>query len=294
MKVLTIYNIEEKSWQEIELSEDEFAPIENSINILRKCLELESIFDLVVEEYWDYRNKIDYWCLRYLSGLDGFIPNYEVRASINRTAFNFLNLSKLYLDKHFHEDKSACYVFDISGSEKHKAQVKEHRERIHKENKNYRIGCKLRNKAQHGNLPVDLIVYSVSYQPSMQQQIFDLKVEIGVDSLRKLGFTVDSFNDDGPVDLKDILDGYLYAIMQMHFLNRELTDSVVDDAKSAIKNLVSKKANSIGYKSYRSEITLDQETSINTSLDWFEVAEHLKDKHSKLIDYAKIKIGNKV
>lgn len=293
MHILRIYDNDSENAYEVDISTELVEEIEAEMKVLSKCLELESIYDLLVEEYWEYKNKVDYWLLRSLSRPRGYIENYEIRTSLNRMAYNFLNISKLYLDKHYHNKDGKCHAFDITKNEDSKNEVKKQREQIYESNLYYVIGCELRNNAQHSTLPVDLIVYSSGFDRALDKKNIELIVELSYPKLLKLGISKEKISEDETLDLTDVLAGYLLAITEMHFLNRSLTKGTISKSKSKINSIINEKALEFGCVNFTSDIELDGDGFINTQLDWYEVADYLHIKHSEIIDYSNYSFGRK-
>ena len=76
---------------------------------------------------------------------------------------------------------------------------------------------------------------------------------------------------DIKLELTDIIDGFIYAISQKHMLNRELTDGVINNARTSIVSMCQNYADIAGYEAYRCEVQLEKGKRVGLSLDWFEV-----------------------
>ncbi|MBZ2193957.1 MULTISPECIES: hypothetical protein [Pseudoalteromonas] len=141
MKNLAIYNADKVEYQFFDAPEDE---IRNSLElraVLVKALDLEIIYDQIVEAYWDYKNKVNYWNLRSVSSpYADYILNHEIRSSLNRLAFNLFNLSKLYLDWHYNNLKERCFSFELTNDPTVKQKIIEHRSYIYDTNLHYVVG----------------------------------------------------------------------------------------------------------------------------------------------------------
>lgn len=263
-----------------------------SKQILIKTLDMEVLFDQVVETYWDYKNKANYWHTRaFFREDDDYSFNHEIRSSLNRLAFNLLNLSKLYLDLHFSKSKG-CFASDITSDQDSSRLVKEHREQVYSENLGYLVGCLLRNYCQHSKLPVrdftvgmktsypekkKLIHFSVSYDES-----FFIKIEVPKTKLAeasKLGLT-------------EILDGFVYGFAQMHDLNRQLTRNKIEQARFFFRNLLREYFPTEDLNVATCEIAIGDLT-ILPDLKWFSVYDYLQAKHPYAVNYADIEFINR-
>lgn len=283
------------SWQskKFEVDIQEIDDFREAKNILSKYFDMECIYDHIIEEFWEYRNKMDYWSLRYSSRSHDFILNHEIRRSLNRLVLNILNLSKLYLDRHYHKKSDKCFAFELSKNEEYKKIIEKQREKIYESNIEYAVCCELRNKAQHKILPVNTFTKEIRNDMSEKRRWVTFKIIYSYKELLNLGISQKLLSHDMQLDLTQIMNGYIYAISEMHFKNRELTEESVCNARKKIKNLIEAKANSTGYEKHISEFELDNGDILYAGLEWFEVVEHLKTKHPFPIDYSRITFDEK-
>lgn len=227
MNKIVIYNLDTHARQNVELTIDEATEIRQILSLLESDMEMEVLHDQVVEAFWDYRNKVDYWRLRSLAGFRAKILSYEVKSTLNRLAFNVLNLSKLFLDKHYHKDKDVCFAFRQTGSPEHKKSVSIIRQKILDKNVRYLIGCKLRNRSQHGQLPISQFTSGFKLRKTDEKRFATFNVTLNYNDLKRIGVPESRIKQDTKFDLTEILDGYIHAISEMHLHNRELTEEIV-------------------------------------------------------------------
>ncbi|ALQ55597.1 hypothetical protein PI2015_2320 [Pseudoalteromonas issachenkonii] len=288
MKNLIIYCTDELKNKDFEVSECEITEALDYRSLLAKALDIETIYDQIIEAYWDYKNKVNYWELRSVSfPFADYIFNYEVRSSLNRLAFNLFNLSKLYLDWHYNEKKNRCFSFELTNDDSIKQQVLEHRSEIYNANLNYVVGCKLRGHSQHSSLPVRCFTTSVRYAPDTLNQTAHFGIFYNYKDLEEAGVPEKMLHKDIKLDLTDIIDGFVYAISKMHMLNRKLTKIAVSEAQTSLRTMCKNYATKAGFKNYICKVE-HQHKSIDLSLNWFEVYEHLKEKHRDSINYSDI------
>lgn len=284
MENLIVYSTDKSAYQAFEVSESEITKAVGYRELLVKALDIEIIYDQIIEAYWDYKNKVNYWNLRLLSLRSAdYILNHEVRSSLNRFAFNLFNLSKLYLDWHYNKEKNRCFSFDLTNENYSKKQVSDHRDKIYDTNLNYVVGCKLRGNSQHSALPVRSFTSRVHYRTA------HFSIYYSYEDLKKAGVPTKKLSNDIKLDLTDIIDGFVYAISQKHMLNRKLTEMVVSEARTSFTSMWQNYATKAGFKNYRCEVQLQKNKRVDSSLDWFDVFDHLKEKHSDSINYSNIK-----
>ena len=285
MAHLNIQNSKSGTFQKYEISESEIDKITKAKEILSTHLNFEVIYDQVIEAYWGYRNKVNYWRLRVASMPSSYILNHEIRSSLNRLTFNLLNLSKLYLDRHFNEQKGTCFTFEILGDEDCVNPTKEQREKIYNENILYVVGCKLRNRSQHGSLPITSFTYGISSDNNYSKKV-NFDINYNYDNLVNLKVPKKRIQMNTSLNLTSILNGYVFAISEMHTLARELTRAKITESRNCINDIVKSKPAAIQYHNYVSYIDFEDGKRLYTDLDWFELSDHLLRKHRQAIDYS--------
>jgi hypothetical protein len=259
---------------------------------LLNVLQFEVIYDQLVESHWDYKNKVNYWNLRSITKPSAdYILNHEIRSSLNRLAFNLLNLSKLYLDMHFNADKKKCFAFDLTSDTGAENQIIKQRESIYSSNLDYVIGCKLRSHSQHSSLPVSTFTTNMNFDQSSKESTVNFHINYSYNDLIKIGVPKNRIDKDKKLDLTKIIDGYVFAISQMHALNRDHIGPVVDKSRTLILEMWSDEIKDVGYQKYDCEIEVSENSYTNTTLDWFSVYDHLKAKHSFSVNYSKVILG---
>ncbi|MFT2098904.1 hypothetical protein ACMUMQ_11155 [Marinomonas sp. 2405UD66-6] len=289
MENLIIYNTEDMSYKDFEVSKSDITKVLGFRNLLVKALDIEIIYDQIIEAYWDYKNKVNYWSLRSVSSpFADYIFNHEIRSSLNRLAFNLFNLGKLYLDWHYNEKKNRCFSFELTSKVSSKQKVIDHREGIFETNLNYVVGCKLRANSQHSALPVRTFTTGVGYDHDTSSRTANFNIYYYYDDLVKAGVPKERLSKNIKLDLTDIIDGFVYAISQKHMLNRKLTAVVVSEARASLMSMWQNYATEAGFDNYRCEVHPQENKRIDLSLEWFDVFEHLKEKHRNSINYSKI------
>ncbi|MFD2176038.1 hypothetical protein [Veronia pacifica] len=289
MENLFIYSKDELKYQAFEVSESEIKKAISYRETLVKSLDIEIIYDQIIESYWDYKNKVNYWNLKSLSFPKAdYIYNHEVRSSLNRLAFNLFNLSKLYLDLHYNEDKGKCFSFELTKEQSSKQKVIDQRSEIYETNLNYVVGCKIRNNNQHGQLPVREFTTGIRYDKNTLSRTVNFNIFYYYEDLKKANVPTKRLSKDIKLELTDIIDGFVYAISQKHMLNRNLTEVVVSKARASLLSMWKSYANEVGFEKYRCEVLLQNNKILGLSLEWFDVFEHLKNKHSHSINYSNL------
>lgn len=220
---IIISNLISHKRRKLELTEAEFQSLKKSLEILERDQEMEMLHDHVLDAFWDYRNKVDYWRLRSLAGFRTQVLSYEVKTTLNRLAFNVLNLSKLFFDKHYHDKDGRCFVFEQTGSEDDREKVRNKRENIYRENLRYVVGCKLRNRTQHGHLPVSQFSSGFKLRKADSQEFIVFNITYNYQELKRLDVPESRIQPEIKLDLTEILDGYVHSVSEMQIHNRTLT-----------------------------------------------------------------------
>lgn len=289
MDNLVLYSKDKPEYRAFRVSYTEIAKSLELKNLLSKALDLEIIYDQIIEAYWDYKNKVNYWNLRSFSSLDvDYILNHEIRSSLNRLAFNLFNLSKLYLDWHYNQKKKRCFSFELTNEESSREAVIAQRSEIYDTNLNYVVGYNLRGHSQHSTLPVRSFTTGVRHDKGTSNPTAHFSIYYYYEDLEKAGVPKAMLHRDIKLDLTDIIDGFVYAISQKHMLNRTLTAALIKNARTSITSMWQSYATIAGFENYSVELILENEKRISLCLDWFEVFNHLKAKHFCATNYSSI------
>lgn len=276
-----------------QLSMTDFDSLKKSRHILVTVLDLEIMFDQLIESHCDYKNRVNYWniCTLSRSRID-HVENHEIRGTLNRLAFNTLNLSKLYLDSHYNEKKKRCFAFEISQDEYSRDKIEKQRAELFESNLGYVVGCKLRAHSQHSRLPVRSFTTGVHFDHQTQERLSSFKINYFYDDLCKIGVPKNRIQKDIHLDLTNILDEYIYAVSSMHKLNREVVGCRVNQAKSDIDDIFKRVTSSSRGKSKIYEIQIGKNEYISPELDWFSVYEYLQRKHRCPINFTKVSMSD--
>jgi len=275
----------------IPLTNKELNELKTSRKQLIDILKLEELYDQIIESFLEFKSKLYSNSLSLVnSSRKNYIANHEIRSKLNRQLFNTLNLSKLYLDKHFHEKDNNYFVKDITNDGALHNEVREQRTKIYNENSDYRLGYKLRNLTQHSALLIQ--TYTVgkgcfhnSKSKSIQARFH---LPLAKENLIESGINknlLTYFGDN--VDLHEVMDGYIYAISQMHMKNRKLTKPTIDSAENIFLSKVRKIKRLDGENEI--EVIENNEIIFYLDLEWYQVVHYLQQKHDGEINYGHIK-----
>ncbi|WP_299128893.1 hypothetical protein [uncultured Vibrio sp.] len=290
MRNIVVYNTETAEHRVFDVSDSDAENYQEIRSLLVKALDLEIIYDQIIEAYWDFKNKVNYWNLRSISTpFADYVLNHEIRSSLNSLAFNLFNLSKLYLDWHFNERKKRCFAFEITNDEAARVAVESQRQDIYDSNIHYVVGCDLRGHSQHSALPVRTFTTGVRYDHETSSRTAHFSIFYDYDDLVKAGVPKKKLSHDIKLELSEIIDGFVYAISQKHMLNRELSDSIVRDGRERYLTKWQSLVNDTNFERYRCELHLESGEKHVLSLEWFEVYGHLQLKHRRSIDYSAIR-----
>ena len=268
-----------------DISETELTDYNAAKSILSEALDFEGLYDQLMEAYWDYKNKVNYWNIRSVSKPLDYVLNHEIRSTLNRFAFNLLNLGKMYLDKHYNKDKKLCFAADISGEQDDLKKVIDHRHEIFESNVEYVIAYKLRAYVQHQALPVSRFSSGVKINSDKTRTAsFDIKYNY--QDLVNMKVPVQRISKDSGFELTSILDGYVDALSKMHHLNRQLTESKIKQTREQVSNYWSNYTEDLK-EGFMATIIFDNKR-YNTSLEWFVVYDYLKKKHAFPVGYSNL------
>jgi hypothetical protein len=283
---------------QIELSEHEYSKLSDAKKVLKRVLKHEELYDQVIESYVDAKSAMYEMSIRAISQSDDFnyVKNHYYRSKLNRLYFNTLNLSKLYLDKHYFEHKDrggeitsiTCFAEKITNSIDDLDEIKRHRTEMLETNFAYALGCELRNFVQHSSLPVNTFTTGVRYSPQDKQTsaVFHVTLdrkELINGRVRKNRLT--AYGDK--IDLHEVMDGYISAISKMHLKSRSLVEKHVAESEELIDSKRREIESSIGNFHYGIEVVDadSDERLFSLHLDWFDVVEHLKKKNSHALNF---------
>ena len=224
-----------------------------------------------------------------------YIANHETRSKLNRLVFNILNLSKLYLDKHYYEHKKGkeitkikCFAMDITGNDEVQNEIKHHRETIYKSSDNYRLGCELRRIAQHSTLPVKSMSSGFTNSNKNKRTEINSHFNLPIQKQELLDCGANKTllsNYSENIDLHEVIDEYIFKISQMHEMNRKLTKSVIEYSKKIFNDLYKDTELNYGKSKFGIEVHNNDEKLFNLELDWYEVVDYLQSKHAFPINH---------
>jgi hypothetical protein len=274
----------------IELNEQEYTGLSNARQILSKVFNHEELYDQVIESYVDAKSVMYEMSIRAISDgiIDDFIRNHNCRSKLNRLYFNTLNLSKLYLDQHYHEGKKKSFVKSITGLESSHDEVRQHRQQIVSNNANYSLGCQLRNYVQHASLPVKTFTSGFRFDPKENQHFAVFHIPLDRQVLINGGIKESKLSKYGDkIDLHEIMDDYISAISEMHIKSRKLTSNYVE---KSIETITTKrhqiKSEYSGLKYGIKVVNTEKEERLfSLHLEWFDVVKHLQQKNSHLLNF---------
>ncbi len=288
-----------------ELPEDVSDHLMTARAVIQRTYKLEAAFDNLISAYKGFKVEVHKENVERLTmgGKVDYIFNHESRANLNRHVSNVLNLSKYYLDANVYSKQTKSFVLNVTGDpELHNKVIAEYN-REYDSNKEYVLGCALRNIAQHRVLPVNNLRsgYDASFSEGMLVSRFTLplsKQEILGDPKVKSEWKGPLREYEGTPDVNVVLDGYIYAITSFHNLNRELSADVYLKAVKYFEQLA--KAMRTEFES--NEIAIDivdvdengnEERLFRLDMGWSEVIPHLRNKNYGLVDPSKVELSSR-
>lgn len=215
---------------EVELDDDTYEKLEKEKANLVRVIELLDIYDQLIDSHIE--SKSLFYKLSIQSAIErseGLAFLQRVRNELNRCMFNTLNLGKLYLDMHFHSEKSL--VLKITGSQTQHAKVKRLRERVFQDNPEYMVACELRGYSQHASIMTRTIHRGVQRNHGNGQLRYRVSASISREELnRKRKISKDKLERiPEKIDLQSCIDGFIDGISEMHILNVNLMRKTIED-----------------------------------------------------------------
>lgn len=282
------------------LSDDELSGIKLAKNKLLTALNLEELYDQIIESFLEFKTQLYSNSLSLVNNFRiDYNANHEIRSKLNRQLFNTLNLSKLYLDKSYREyrdkegniTKVKSFVKKITNDEYLELEVNNFREEIFLKSPGYSLGCALRNLTQHETLPIQTYSVGINHNRNEDNRSILAKFHLPLskENLLNSGIkqkVLSSFSEI--IDLHEVMDEYIYSLSQIHIKNRDLTKSSIENAQNEflLKSKEIKKQhddNPIIISVYENEVHL-----FYLDLGWFNVVNYLQEKHAIEVNYRKI------
>ncbi|MEI8396197.1 MAG: hypothetical protein WCF85_15790 [Rhodospirillaceae bacterium] len=214
----------------VEISEDEFKNIKYAVSGLLKILQLETVYDIVIDNYIEF--EIELMKLATYGSVRRYTTNIEFREiaiSIDRRLINIMTSGKMFkdfstkglIDKNIVQQK-ICASFDSR-----RCQISE-----------YRIFEMLRNYAQHSSLPISGLTvggkWELDEDGKKKYNCYKISPRIDAEVIKNDINSVNNKNDKdvlremtGSYDVKQLVRGYVdtLAIIRSE-IRATVTDSV--------------------------------------------------------------------
>lgn len=272
---------------ERKISEADFSMLEKYRNILVETLKQEELFNQIVESHLEMKDKLYRFSLRsFKHDHDDFVQSHLIRSELNRSLFNTLNLSKLYLDRHFHEENKKSYIRKISSDESLVEKSYTLSKTLHKENISYRIATKLRNYVQHSSLPIHNYVYGAS-RKNLNRTIFYIPLDKDF-LIKKIKIaSKDRSLIQRQTDLHLIMDKFIEHISEIHIHDREIASPYVEKSKIALTEEKQSVLDKYDDARFFELIKTDNNITVKFSLEfsWYAVAEHIQNTYKDRINF---------
>jgi hypothetical protein len=289
LKFLTTSNNEIED-HKIKLTKKEYDDLVSARQILTRILSHEELYDQVIESFIEAKSVMYEFSLRSLSdNINGDYINYHnYRSRLNRLYFNTLNLSKLYLDKHYFENKNnvTCYVNRVTGdSEENIKIIKTQREEYYNSDRNYRLGCSLRNYVQHDSLPVNATTRGVRHDSISDKSFAVFHIPLDKQKLKRGGVKANvlrMFEDK--IDLHEVMDGYIHALSAMHMTSRSLVAHSMENALRTFE-VYAVRAREVGIPRFGVQVLENDIKRFHLEVEWFAVAKHLQRKNAREVNF---------
>ncbi|MFT7009635.1 MAG: hypothetical protein ACJAXJ_004185 [Colwellia sp.] len=311
MKMAVVGGIKGNMLEEVTVPIDDstFSQIDKARNDLLEMLDMEITYDHIMEEFTSFKGKMKESNIRALRGVlyRGHEHIHETRSSLNRTAFNLLNLSKFYLDKHCYDNQSKSFVLNLTANKKLHEEVVKLRRSAFENNLYYTFGGVLRNVVQHHQLPVESMSSGISRANLQDKPISSFSLPIDMNKVAPLvkpnadKRAMAKVLEDAEFkpDLHKILDGYVYALGTFHTLNRTLVADAIKDAKRVLREFEIEvmggefqpdtSVRIIDLLEYTGD---DEAPLFHLDLSWYKVADYLQNKNGRAVDYSQFEFNS--
>lgn len=277
----------------VQLKKDELEKLKSARIKLLAILTLEELYDQIIESFLEFKTQLYSNSLSLISDFRiDYNANHEVRSKLNRQLFNTLNLSKLYLDTHYHEDKDNYFVKDLTNDVELHKEVTTLREKLFVENSSYRLGCGLRNLTQHSTLPIQTYTVGTEHIQDSKDKSLQARFHLPLakENLLKRGIKKSVLKPFSKIiDLHKVMDGYIYALSQMHIQNRKLTEPTITNAEKTFISQAKEIEKLYGKNDYGVGVFENDERLFYLELEWYKVVNYLQQKHAVAINYGDIK-----
>ena len=281
-------------FHKLNIDDEEYSLLANAREKLVLILDMEILYDQIIEECVETKSVMYNLSLRNISDhiIGDRVKGHNIRSRLNRHYFNLLNLSKLYLDKHFDHEKQKSFVKKVTQSDSLHSEVEQHRGKVFGTNIDYRLGCALRNYTQHYTLPVTTYSSGFNGHPNEQvkRSVFHIPLDKAKLSESKY-FKKNLLSEYGEtIDLHSVMDGYVKAISEMHMLNRRLTEPTSIESKGLLDGKIQEITDEYENAEFGLDVVCDSANPNKTfelATSWFDLAEHLKKKNRSVLDFKK-------
>jgi hypothetical protein len=283
---------------EIEISEETYFAYKEARNVLRNCLAIEEIYEILISSYIELEKQIlAYSTSSMIRNQFDYSDMFHIRLGLNVCFVNLLSSARLYVDQLYQYVRECLpQIEDVASGVKRFFQAE------FDECLEYRFMEGLRNYVQHRGLPIHWITPVLKWTDLSELGFLECYTEIG--SLKPI-LAEDTVFKKGvleelpeKVDLKAFTRRYVESLSNVHASTRELIKESVEhsrrrmeDAHGQYKQVY---AESLGLSAY---ILSDDEKLIEEVpliLDWDDIRVKLQEQNRKLTNLHKRYVTGKI
>jgi hypothetical protein len=149
----------------VEISQEQFEALQNSITFLSQMTNVEEKFDITLENMLELEQEFVSRAAQNMMFRLPPVPLVEIQTIMNRRFVNLLTACRLYLD---HTDHHMSALFGSTSEERR--TIQEFRSKLYDQHFGYRVMESLRNYVQHRGLAVHSIAMGESSAQHDQSQ----------------------------------------------------------------------------------------------------------------------------
>jgi hypothetical protein len=276
--------------KEMEITETAFNDLKEAKRVLRKALDIEDKYELLISTYLELEKDALSLSVNYMVLHDSsYIEIQKKRNLINKRLVALLTTARLYLDR------IASEAYSCTKTKSDKKKVKAFTSEKYDSLKEYRFVEALRNSVQHHSLPIHGMNFGaqrVEGKTGSANQytssFFANKVEFEQTKSFKKS-VLDEMPDQ--VDILNEIRVYISAISHIHSQVRELIDEAVKASRQTLEEIISQyevsdSGNTLGLVAV-CEVSEEDYEAVPVLLDWDDVRISLVKKNKHLINLQK-------
>lgn len=280
---------------EIDITEEQFGEYKRASKILKKSLEIEETYEILISSYADFEREMNDIALSHmLRETPEYSDFFQFRLRLNIRMVNVLTAARLYIDQ-LPQSVRDCLSFDDSaGDSPKKLLSKEYDEHFE-----YRFMEALRNYVQHRGIPVHWTSLPAKWTSFDEKREMEFSINMG--SLRSVLHEDDRFKKsvlnemDEKVDLKVTARCYIECLSRVHAKVRQMISETSKTARILLEKAHKQYSelcdgSLVGLSAcawLEEDDDIRQVASVPLLLDWDDIRLRLIKKNGELVNLRK-------